>query len=244
MPEGPSIVILKELLLPYTGKIVQSAEGSAAIDFGRLKGKKILQFRSWGKHTLICFKDCYIRIHLLMFGSYRIGERREGMTSRLSIRLKGAELNFYTCQVKLMDGKADDDYDWEADVMGDEWNASAALKKLKALKPAMICDVLLDQEIFSGSGNIIKNEVLFRAAVHPLSVTNAIPPKKLKELVKEIRNYSFEFYRWKKAGVLKKHWLIYKKSLCPRCNIRVELAHLGKGKRLSCFCGNCQQLYA
>jgi endonuclease-8 len=244
MPEGPSIVILKELLQPYAGKIVQSAEGSAAIDFERLTGKKILQFRSWGKHTLICFKDFYIRIHLLMFGSYRINERREQMIPKLSLLIKGVELNFYTCQVKLMEGKADGDYEWEADVMADEWNAASALKKIRALETAQVCDVLLDQQIFSGSGNIIKNEVLFRIAVHPESVVGAMPLKKLKELVKETRNYSFDFLKWKKENVLKKHWLIYKKSMCPRCGIPVQVEHLGKGKRLTCFCNNCQELYA
>lgn len=243
MPEGPSIIILKELLQPFTGKVVRSAEGSAAIDFRRLQGKKILSFKSWGKHTLICFKDFYVRIHLLMFGSYRINERRELMTPKLRLIMKGLELNFYTCQVKLMEGQPDDDYDWEADVMGDAWNAAKALKKIRALDSAMLCDVLLDQQIFSGSGNIIKNEVLFRIAVHPESLVKATPLNTLKKLVKETRNYSFDFYHWKKANVLKKHWQIYKKTICPRCEILVKTAHLGKGKRLSCFCNNCQLLY-
>ncbi len=243
MPEGPSIVILKELLQPSAGKVVQSAEGSAVIDFKRLEGKKILNFKSWGKHTLICFSDFYIRIHLLMFGSYRINERRELMIPKLRLIMKGVELNFYTCQVKLMEGQPDADYDWEADVMGDAWNAAKALEKIRALDSAMLCDVLLDQQIFSGSGNIIKNEVLFRIAVHPESLVKAMPLNALKKLVKETRNYSFDFYHWKKANVLKKHWLIYKKAFCPRCYIPATTTYLGKGKRLSCFCNNCQLLY-
>ena len=31
----------------------------------------------------------------------------------------------------------------------------------------MVCDALLDQTVFAGVGNIIKNEVLFRTGVHP-----------------------------------------------------------------------------
>jgi endonuclease-8 len=106
----------------------------------------------------------------------------------------------------------------------------------------VIC-VPFASQIFSGSGNIIKNEVLFRIAVHPESVIEAMPLKKLKELVKETRNYSFDFLKWKKENVLKKHWLIYKKRVCPRCDLPVKTDHLGKGKRLSCFCDNCQELY-
>ncbi|MER3465444.1 MAG: endonuclease, partial [Chitinophagaceae bacterium] len=39
----------------------------------------------------------------------------------------------------------------------------------------MVNDALLDQEIFSGVGNIIKNEVLYRIEVHPLSTIGALP---------------------------------------------------------------------
>lgn len=55
----------------------------------------------------------------------------------------------------------------------------------------MVCDALLDQQIFSGVGNIIKNKVLFRIRVHPESVVTKLPPSKLNELVKEAKVYSF-----------------------------------------------------
>jgi endonuclease-8 len=96
--------------------------------------------------------------------------------------------------------------------------------------------------VFSGSGNIIKNEVLFRVAVHSESVIDSIPLKKWKELIKEMRKYSFDFYKWKKDGTLKKHLLIYKKSSCHRCHAPVKTTHTGKGKRLSCFCDHCQTM--
>ena len=105
------------------------------------------------------------------------------------------------------------------------------------------CDALLDQNIFSGSGNIIKNEVLFRIKVHPLSKVGALPAKQLNALVREARNYSFDFLEWKKAFVLKKHWLAHTKSTCPRCKIPLIKEYLGKTQRRSFFCNNCQELY-
>jgi endonuclease VIII len=102
----------------------------------------------------------------------------------------------------------------------------------------------LDQEIFAGVGNIIKNEVLFRISVHPETQVGALPPRKLTELINEAREYSFDFYRWKKAFELKKHWLIYTKRTCPRCKIPVLKRHTGKNPRRSFFCENCQTLYA
>jgi endonuclease-8 len=51
--------------------------------------------------------------------------------------------------------------------MNDEWNAKNAKARLKAEPTKLICDALLEQDIFSGVGNIIKNEVLYRIRVHP-----------------------------------------------------------------------------
>ncbi len=86
MPEGPSIVILKESVQDFIGKKVLQASGnSKKVDFDRLTGAKVTAFKSWGKHFLICFKDFTIRIHFLMFGSYRINELKEDATPRLSL---------------------------------------------------------------------------------------------------------------------------------------------------------------
>ncbi len=92
-----------------------------------------------------------------MFGSYRINERKETPV-RLSIRFLNDELNFYTCAVKLIDRPVDQIYDWSGDIMAEVWNATNALKKLKKSPDLLSCDALLDQDIFAGSGNIIKNE--------------------------------------------------------------------------------------
>ena len=56
MPEGPSIVLLKELVDGFTGKAVIETSGNSKIDQSRLLNKKITAFKSWGKHFLICFK--------------------------------------------------------------------------------------------------------------------------------------------------------------------------------------------
>jgi endonuclease-8 len=243
MPEGPSIVILREQLEPYTGEKVISVTGNAKIDLERIAGKKITDFKSWGKHFLICFENFFLRIHLLMFGTYRINERKE-IAPRLSMVLKSGEINFYTCSIKLIEGRAEEIYNWETDLMSDQWNAAKVEKELKKLKKnTQVCDALLNQEVFSGSGNIIKNEVLFRIKMHPESEVQALPSKKLKELVKEARNYSLDFYNWKKVFELKKHWLIYKKKECPRCKIRSITTYMGVTNRLTCYCANCQLLY-
>jgi Formamidopyrimidine-DNA glycosylase len=242
MPEGPSIVILKELVQSFKGKKVVSVSGNSKLNIQRMAGKKIIDFKSWGKHFLICFSGFTMRVHFMLFGSYRINEAKE-TTPRLGLKFTKGELNFYACSLKLIEEDLDEVYDWSTDIMSDEWDAAKAKKKLKEKPDMLACDALLDQNIFSGSGNIIKNEVLFRTQIHPLSEVGKIPAKKITEMVRETSNYSFDFLKWKKANVLKKHWLAHTKKTCPRCNIPLVKEYLGKTNRRSFFCNNCQELY-
>lgn len=241
--EGPSLVILKETLKAFRRKKVIAVSGASKIDQQRLQNKTILEFKTWGKHFLIVFKGFFVRIHFLMFGSYRINEQKP---NRLSLGLDfddGQQLNFYTCAIKMFDGHPDDIYDYRVDVMSDAWDEKKCRRTLKKQPDTMVCDALLDQEIFAGVGNIIKNEVLFRIKVHPETKTDALPPRKLTELINEARNYSFDFYEWKKIFVLKKHWLIYGKRTCPRCKIPVVRKPTGENPRRSFYCESCQTMY-
>ncbi len=240
MPEGPSLVIAKELAAGFAGKKILRVEGNATIDKDRLLQQRLLGVRSWGKHLLLEFKGFSVRIHFLMFGTYRINERKES-PSRLGLGFaRGRELNFYTCSVRYVEGALDDTYDWTADVMSESWDPAKALRKLRAMPDALVCDALLDQDVFAGVGNIIKNEVLFRVRVHPLSTVGALPAVRLRELVKQSREYSFDFLAWKKAFELKQHWLVHTKRTCPSCGGTLTQAYLGKTNRRSFFCERCQ----
>lgn len=243
MPEGPSIVILKEEVKSFKGKKVVSASGNLkTFDLSLLHGKKITRFKSWGKHFLICFPKFTIRIHFLLFGSYRINETKNAHP-RLHLQFKDGELNFYACAIRKLDEPVNTIYDWSADVMNKKWDPARALKKLKAKPRALVCDALLDQAIFSGVGNIIKNEVLFRSRVHPKSIIGKIPPRVRKQIVVEAVNYSFDFLRWKKNVELKKHWLVHTKRTCPRDQSAIKKEDVGKTNRRTFYCNKCQRLY-
>lgn len=178
----------------------------------------------------------------MLFGSYRINERKQA-PPRLSLRFDNGELNFYACSVKLIEEDLNKTYDWESDVMNEHWNAAKARKKLKAMPKTLVCDALLDQSVFAGVGNIIKNEVLFRIKVHPKTRLGALPPRKLTQLVHEARQYSFDFLEWKKQYSLKKHWLVHTKRLCPRDGSNIIKEYLGRTHRRTFFCNTCQVLY-
>ena len=243
MPEGPSIVILREQVARFTGQVILRAEGNAKIDKERLAGQSVAAFRSWGKHFLIQLPDHALRVHFLMFGSYTIDERKP-REARLSLGFDDGELNLYSCAIREIAEPLDEVYDWSADVMSDTWNPRAALRKLRAMPDALVCDALLDQAVFAGVGNIIKNEVLFRIRVHPLSQVAWLSPGKLRELVAQARQYSFDFLDWKRQFVLRKHWLVHNKGVCARCGRKLTRAYLGETDRRTFFCTHCQKLYA
>lgn len=243
MPEGPSVVLLKEEVQQFTGKDIIAVKGNSKVDQGRLLNMPILSFKSWGKHFLICFKDFTVRIHFLMFGTYRINEEKI-QPSRLSLKFNNGTINFYSCSVKILEGDVNSHYDFSSDVMSADWDPQKAKKKLKKVSEVMVCDVLLDQDIFSGVGNIIKNEVLYRIGVHPESITGRLPPVKVKRLIDEARIYSFDFLEWKRQFELKKHWLAHTRKVCLRCNLPIIKKYTGNKKRRSFFCLKCQRLYA
>lgn len=238
MPEGPSLVILKEKLLPFVGKKITEAYGYAAIDYTAIENKKITNIRTWGKHLFICLPKTNIEIHLRMFGSYAINEKKvKKINPKLSLQFAVGEINFYVSDVKLTtDLKA---FDPSADVMSPEWDPAAARKKLKAF-PEMICDALLDQQLFSGVGNIIKNEVLWRAKIYPGTAIKNIKPAALTALLKAVVLYSFEFLDQKKTGMLSRNWKAYNQTTCSRCKAPIIKEMMGKGKRGTFYCKKCQ----
>lgn len=243
MPEGPSIIILKEEVAQFAGKKIIALSGNSKIDQARLLNQKIIAFKSWGKHFLICFNDFTLRIHFLMFGSYRVNEKKPGIPIRLNLTFKNGEINFYSCSIKFLEGDINSYYDWTADIMNENWDPQKAKVKLQQLPETLVCDALLEQDIFAGVGNIIKNEVLYRIRVHPESLVKKLPPVKLNQLIKEARIYSFQFLEWKRKYELRKHWLAHTKKTCLRCNLPIIKKYTGIKNRRSFFCINCQVLY-
>ena len=243
MPEGPSIVILREEAARFAGRKVLRVSGNSTQDIARMQGRKVLAVRSWGKHFLLQFSGFALRIHFLLFGSWRINEERDA-PPRLSLGFsQGEALNFYACSVRFLEGDLDEHYDWSGDVMSDAWDPAAARRKLRAAPDTLAADALLDQDVFAGAGNIIKNEVLHRIRVHPESRVGALPARKLAQLVSEARSYSWDFYHWKKAFVLKKHYQVHTKTTCPRDGTRLSYRkQLGKAGRRAFWCDACQRL--
>lgn len=243
MPEGPNIVMLKEKLLPFKNRKVTAATGYAKnVDPDQFIGKILKDIKTWGKHLLLCFPKFTVRVHMGLFGSYRINDRGK-RNAALGLTFTNGEVNFYISKVVIIAEPLDDVYDWKADIMNEAWDSKQAAARMKAKPKALLGDILLDQKIFAGSGNIIRNEVMFRCRVHPENEIQDLPDKKLLEIADEMANYACDYYKWSLDHKLNKHLEAYGREMCPRDHIPFHKEDLGKTKRHTYYCNVCEKLY-
>ena len=107
----------------------------------------------------------------------------------------------------------------------------------------MIGDVLMDQNLFAGVGNIIRIEALYHAKIHPESLVKQIPEKKLIFLLKMIIDYGEEFLNLLKTDTVKESALVYGKKVCPKDKSELLVEEMGKIKRKTYVCLKCQKLF-
>jgi len=240
--EGPSIVIATEELAAFYNHKIEKASGSAKFDWSQFKGQKLVITASWGKHLILSFSHLTLRIHFLMFGSYRIDNPRDNRIPKMQLSINGHELYFYSCAIKQIEDDFGDLYDFTIDTMSPLWGGAEAKKSVMKKQNAYVCDVLMDQEIFAGVGNIIKNEVLYILKMHPERKISELSSIEVARLVKVTRDYCLQFYEWKVSNVLKRNWKIFRKKTCPVCQTKVTKIPTGKLQRISHYCEKCQSL--
>ena len=117
-----------------------------------------------------------------------------------------------------------------------------------------IKQVLLNQEVIAGLGNIYADEALYYASIHPLRRANSLTPAEIQLLHKAIVSVltlgiehggtSFSEYRdlWGEAGDNYNHVRVYHQQgkPCMRCGTPIE--RIVVGQRSTHFCPVCQKL--
>lgn len=249
--EGPSLFLAAEQLAPFIDKRILAATGNTKIGKERLVDLKILDIFSWGKHLVFQLEGFALRIHFMLYGSFEaiVNDKKvtgdypkKNRTPRLQLIFDNGQIELYSCSLKYIEASAAKDlYDYSLDIMSPQWNSKQALKKLQNLPNEEIGDLLLDQTLFAGLGNIIKNEVLYLVKKSPLQHVNQLSLAKLKEIIKTAKEFSLQFYHCRKDFVLRKNYQIYRKSTCPRCHAKIVRKKTGKRQRISFFCPNCQK---
>lgn len=239
--EGPSIHLLQEELHDFIGQSIKDVSGNARFDKAPLVKQTIKDIYAFGKRLIIQLDTRALVIHFLMYGSYRVDEPRSGMAPRLALITTKHALYLYNCSVKCLEAaNLKDTLPLEQDILSAEWNSAHTIKAIKQHPQQTIDDVLLDQDIFAGVGNIIKNEVLFMSGVSPQTKVVDLSAKKIKEITLNARAFSQRFLELRKIFQLKKNLQIYRKKVCPVCGFAIIRQKTGARKRWSFFCSHCQ----
>jgi endonuclease-8 len=245
--EGPSLYLAAQQLAPFKNKQVIQVQGNTkTIDVADLKNKQVKDIFSWGKHLVFQFDSFALRIHFLMFGTFEATVAGKAVTGdykkkvrepRLALEFNNGHVEMYSCSVKRIESRsAKAQYDFSTDLMSEEWDPKRALKRLREQPDEQIADVLLDQKIFSGLGNIIKNEILLLARIKPTTKVAGIPISKQKVLVGLAETFSRQFYQWRKRFELRKNLRIHRKRVCPLCGKSLTRKKTGKQQRWSYYC--------
>ncbi|NXS99168.1 NEIL2 Endonuclease, partial [Jacana jacana] len=190
----------------------------------------------------------WLRFHFGLFGSTRANEFSRANKAnkrgdwkdpvpRLVLHFEsGGFLAFYNCRMQWCSSLTADP---ASDILSAEFHRGRALDALRAPDP--ICYTLLDQRYFSGLGNIIKNEILYLAKIHPLTRGSLLALSDRERLLDCAVQFSSDWLGSKLRGK-GLHPQIYQKEQCPlgHAVMKGTFGPSGGFKRLTWWCPRCQ----
>lgn len=238
--EGPSVRRVADELAGFEGQTIQGAGGNANQPLQRLEGHEIEAVRAVKKRLFLDADPWHVVVHFLMYGSYRVNERRD-LDERLALECDQDTLNIYSCSVKVLeDGdRTLAEYDRPSeDVLSDAFDLDRAVDALlEADRP--VADVLLDQSVFGGVGNIVKNEVLWETGIHPLTSGTVLDRESATALAETAVSWTAEWYQRKRDDAAL-NMQVYRGDDCPECGAELQREELGEYDRISYWCPDCQ----
>jgi len=242
MPEGPSLIYVRDQLQRFEKKRLTECWGYAEAPHKTVAGQHLKKVATWGKHLLLQFDTGFIEIHLMLFGKMTINEPKQ-VNPSIAFRFGKDKVYFYVVKVKWQKGSYRDCFDWTTDIMDEDWDRKTIKALLAEHAHIQIGDLLLDQSVFTGVGNIIRTEALYRSSIHPSSITGKIPDKEIGRLLTATRSYAKEFLRKRKKDRLEESFRAYKQKTCERDGHKIVHKALGKSGRKIYYCTECQELY-
>ncbi|XP_004682470.1 PREDICTED: endonuclease 8-like 3 [Condylura cristata] len=202
-----------------------------------------------GKELFMYFGPKALRIHFGMKGSLMINppdyKSKNGISPVFEVQLTKDLICFFDSSVELRNSAESQQrirMMEELDVCSPKFSLTRAESEVQKHKGRMLCDVLMDQKVLPGVGNIIKNEALLDSGLHPAVKVCQLTDEQIHHLVKMTRAFSILFYRCHKAGsAISKHYKVYKRPNCGRCGCKVTVCRLGENCRMTYFCPHCQK---
>ncbi|MFT3899530.1 MAG: DNA-formamidopyrimidine glycosylase family protein [Gordonia sp. (in: high G+C Gram-positive bacteria)] len=260
MPEGDSLFALATRLRPVlAGKTLTKSDFRvprlATVD---LLGWHVDGVRSIGKHLIIDLSDgdrrCAVRSHLGMDGSWRyftLGQRwtKPGHTARVILGVDGAEAVGFLLRELHVDRDPDAALaHLGPDLLGPDWDADVAVANIaEAVRrnpSRTVSDVLLDQRVIAGVGNIYRNEVCFLLGVHPATPMVDVDAARAVELARELLWQNRRSPIRNTTGLRgrgQNHWVYGREGRsCHRCGTPITRVDGHDRDRVTYFCPTCQ----
>jgi endonuclease-8 len=241
MPEGDTIFrIARTLDEALTGKVVTRFETVLPkLERGSIKGRTVQRVRSVGKNLIIDFSgDLSLRTHLRMNGSwhlYRAGElwrkRRDDM--RIVIATDDFEAVGFNIPVAELNSVPA----VGPDLLGETLDVDEAARRIRERPAEEIGNVLLDQHVVAGIGNIYKSEVLYVCGINPFARVEALDDAALQRIVKKGRAIL------QRSTRERARFQVYQRGgqPCRRCGTRIEYRKQGADTRGTYWCPKCQR---
>ncbi len=207
MPEGDTIHrAAANLQRALQGRVVTDfqtgyAQLARVDDDAPIAGRTVESVQAAGKHLLMRFgahpgeggAPLTLRTHMRMSGSwhiYRPGDRWQ--RSRRDMRILVATEAYLAVAFSVPVAELLDDRALARDptlrrlgpdLLGEAFDPTEALRRLRARPAAPIGELLLDQSVVAGAGNVYRSELLFLARLDPDRPVADIPDEKLGELL-------------------------------------------------------------
>src|SRR2546423_7317649 len=237
MPEGDTIfrtaAVLRSAL---EGKLVLGAQPEG---LKGLTGRTVSAIEPVGKHLVIRFDNgLALHTHMRMRGVwhvYRPGERWRRPAWQLKASLETADsvaVCFSAPIVELVRDVASRVGHLGPDIVAEEWSPSVAVVRARQLNEMAIGDVLLDQRVVAGIGNVYRCESLWSRRINPWKPARDLDDETLQELFETAR----AAMRANLAGGVPRRFPGYGHGAvhgrrgrpCPRCGTPIRVRAMGE----------------
>jgi endonuclease-8 len=241
MPEGDTIFRTAAVLhRALAGKAVTRFETMLPrLERIPLEGRTIERVAASGKHLIIDFSgDVHLHTHMRMNGSWHIykrGERwrRPRADMRLVIETDDYVAVGFNVPVAEFVTRAPE---IGPDLLSPSFDAAEALRRMRARGDDEIANVLLNQQVMAGVGNIWKSESLFRSGVDPFTRVRDLPDDVLARIIDNAR----KLLRASAAGRVQQQVYSRGNRPCRKCGTPISCRRQGADARGTYWCPRCQ----
>lgn len=255
MPEGDTIArSARTLNAALAGKTVTRFETVlpqlARFDDQELvAGRTIEQVVPLGKHLIIDFSGgLHLRTHMRMSGSwhiYRPGERWKKRRSDMRLVIATDDWVAVAFNVPVAEFLDDRAMVRQAglphigpDILGSTFDVDEAFRRVRARPDREIAEVLLNQRVVAGIGNIWKSETLFACQINPFARVSDLSDDSITCLLTNARTLMTHSVNADRRNDLS----VYSRGgePCRRCRTPIASKKQGIDARLTYWCPECQ----